>query len=146
MARLILAVMQSNAAPQLRRLGAEPFGQRLARARRASGVELREAAEKISTLMFTSHTRLHQLEKLDTVPSTQQRRALAYLAMLVYGFDPAELGLSEEDLPKGLQAVDLTVLVPEPPDGGGDQAQQGSWCTPDGLRRLPPLPGIREVA
>lgn len=91
--------------PVLRQLGDEPFGHKLARARRESGVELREAAEKISEIMFTSHSRLHQLEKLAEPPSSPSRRALAYLAMLVYGFDPAELGLSADDLPKELRTI-----------------------------------------
>lgn len=91
-------------AQQLRRLDDEPFGSRLRRAREASGIELRTAAESISQLMFTSHTRLNRLEKMDKPPADPQRRALAYLAMLVYGFDPSQLGLSPEDLPKGLRA------------------------------------------
>jgi transcriptional regulator with XRE-family HTH domain len=99
-------------AHQLRTLGQEPFGARLRRARQASGIELRAAAELISQLMFTSHTRLNRLEKMVDPPVDRDRRALAYLAMLVYGFDPAELGLTPADLPKGLRSnSDLEALL-----------------------------------
>lgn len=96
----MLRVMSN--AQQLRLLGEEPFGSRLRRAREASGIELRAAAEIISRVMFTSHTRLNRLEKMIGPPPDRERRALAYLAMLVYEFDPAQLGLSKDDLPQRL--------------------------------------------
>ena len=102
-------------------------------------MELRDAAEKISAVMFTSHTRLHQLEKLTEAPAAQPRRALAYLAMLVYGFDPAELGLSEADLPKGLRVIEVADLL-------GELRGRDSNPQPSGQLLLRKLDAIGAVA
>jgi hypothetical protein len=104
----------------LRQLGEEPFGSQLYRARKSSGVELRDAAELVSRYMFTSHTTLHRLEKLPHVPEDRHRRALAYLVLLVYGFDPRQFGLSADDLPKDLNAEALVEL-------GGPLRSRCSW-------------------
>ena len=95
----------------LRTLGEEPFGHRVYRARKASGVELRDAAEKVSRYIFISHTTLHRLERLADPPENRRQRAVAYLALLVYGFDPAQFGLSADDLPKGLPGPALADLA-----------------------------------
>ena len=96
----------STTATQLHRLGDEPFGFQLRRARISSGVELRRAAEVISALMLTTHTSLNRLEKLTTAPTDRKQRALAYLAMLCYGYDPADLDLTDADLPQGFVHID----------------------------------------
>lgn len=112
----------SASAPTLRRLGEEPFGYQLRRARMASGMQLREAAKRISVLMLTTHTSLNRLEKLTGPPTDRSRRALAYLAMLCYGFDPADLGLNADDLPKGFAQIgdlESTLRASFPGDGKG---------------------------
>lgn len=115
----------------LRQLGAEPFGARLRRARLNSGVQLRDAADRISRLMLTTHTSLARLEKLTEIPTDRHRRALAYLAMLCYGYDPSDLGLRPEDLPRGFSEIDdLGVLLRSrcaPAQPGMKRLRNGGW-------------------
>ena len=92
----------SKAAIELRRLGPETFGQRLRRAREASQVEFRAAADAISEFAFVSTATLARFERLDDLPADRRRRALVYLAVVTYGFDPTDFGLSDAELPGGL--------------------------------------------
>lgn len=98
----------------LRILSEEPFGSRMHRARIAAGLELRPAAETISRYMFISHTSLHRLEHLDGPPLSRRTRALGYLALLVYGFDPSQFGLTDEDLPEDLAEVLRSAVGAQP--------------------------------
>jgi hypothetical protein len=70
-------------------------------------MELRPAAEIISGYMLTSHVSLQRLEKLEQPPTRRAQRALAYLAVLTYGFDPEDFGLTAADLPKEMQVTGL---------------------------------------
>jgi transcriptional regulator with XRE-family HTH domain len=92
----------SVAVTPLRLLGAEPFGQQLRRARKESGIQLREAAERVSRFMLTTHTTLNRLEHFAEPPTIRSQRAVAYLAMVCYGFDPTQIGLSHDDVPSGI--------------------------------------------
>lgn len=98
---------------QLRLLGAETWGQRLARARDEAGFNLREAAYLVSHVWPVAHTTLRSLEKLNEVPPprSRSRRALAVLALLAYGIDPADFGLSLSDLPDGVNRGALADLL-----------------------------------
>lgn len=83
----------------LRALGDETWGERLGRARGRSGLKLREAAEIASRVWPTTHTSLLRLESLREPPTDQRRRFAALLAVLVYGFNPEDFGLSLSDIP-----------------------------------------------
>lgn len=79
-------------------------------------LNLNTAAELIGRLVLTSGSTISRLEALRAAPSDRVQRARAYLACLVYGVDPAELGLTPDDLPteiaKGIEGgwVDLNPL------------------------------------
>jgi hypothetical protein len=90
----------------------------LSRARKRSGVSLKEAAARISRITRVSYSTLMRLEDLRvepdrTTPKGQERRVLAYLALLVYGIDPHSFGLSERDLPRWMTKEALGLLRPK---------------------------------
>lgn len=81
-------------------LGPEPWGWRLKRAReRHAGISQVTAVERIGQFMLTSTGTLSRLEELDRVPIVASQRALACIATVLYGIDPATFGVSSADLP-----------------------------------------------
>lgn len=63
--------------------------------------------------MPVSRQRLLDLEKLDAIPPTYMRRIAAYLAVVVYGFDPADFELDVSCLPSGWDVEEVVAEVRE---------------------------------
>lgn len=95
----------------LPRLGAETVGQRIKRARERSKLTLEQAAELVSDVVPTSYGALARLEKLDAL--TERRQFLAYLAMAAYGFDPADLELDDNVIPRLIDRDRLRNVIAE---------------------------------
>lgn len=87
----------------------ETWGQRFARARRFSGLELRQTSEIISDVLWpVSEATIRRFETLDEAPERARSRALATLTLLAYGIDPSDFDLSVDDLPRGLDRKRLS--------------------------------------
>ena len=104
----------------------EPWGRRLLRAREdVAGLNLDEAAATAGHYVMTTASTISRLERLPTEPTgprQRSRRQLAYvLCAYVYNVDPADFGLSSEDVPPNLRNPKLR-------DGNeaGDQHSSGS--------------------
>lgn len=95
---------------RLQTLDTETWGERVARARTRSGVSLKEAAARVSQFEQVSYTSLMRLERLGSVPSDGRRRIIAYLALVSYGYDPEDFGLSANALPRWMTGEALTGL------------------------------------
>ena len=81
----------------------ETWGERVARARGRARLSLKEAAARVSQLIPVSYSTLMRLESLDEAPVDVKRRAVAYLALFTYGYQPELFGLSVEDLPRWIK-------------------------------------------
>lgn len=64
----------------------------------------------MSRIEPTSYSTLMRLESFAAPPKDVKRRLIALLALVAYGFDPEEFGLSENDLPRRVTAEDLATL------------------------------------
>ena len=95
----------------LESLGDETWGERFLRARRRSGVRLDRAAELISLVVPTSYGTLVRLEQATEQPRSQRQRLVALLALLVYGIDPQDFGLSKSDLPPAIDEERVADLL-----------------------------------
>lgn len=95
----------------LQSLEAETWGERLTRARRRSGMSLKEAAHVVSQFWPVSHTSLMRLESLETEPADGKRRMLATLTVVAYGFEPSDFGLTVDELPPGIDRAALSDLL-----------------------------------
>lgn len=89
----------------------ETWGDRVKRARDRSGLTLEQAAARVATVMPVSYGALARLEKLPDAPKERQRRFMAYLTVLAYGFDPAGLGLDDSAIPALIDRDRLAELV-----------------------------------
>ena len=83
-------------------LADENWGDRLHRAYRTArrnnpGLTYRQVAQQLSRIFPTTDATVIRLENYDDVPSQQRVRALAYLVVLAYGFDPGQFGLDESN-------------------------------------------------
>lgn len=126
--------MATRTTPPLRTLGPETFGDRFRRARETSGRSLREAEEAVAQFLPTSRNSLNRLEQLDTAPADRRRRALAYLVLVAYGFDPLDFGLADTDLPAGLSLDSVVERIAD------SLAVRTSACiTADRFERFRPL-------
>jgi hypothetical protein len=88
---------------QLKRLGPEPWGRRLERARgKATFTEVQE-------ILFPhiSRSSLFRLEAFQDVPTARKDRARAALVLMLYGYNLEDFGLTEADIPP---AMDMKVL------------------------------------
>ncbi len=99
----------------LARLPDESWGQRLRRARGKRSLE--GTAELVSMVNPTSHTSLARLEQLEAVPVKGKQpklRARAVLALLVYGYNLEDFGLSLDDLPRFVDVQRFAELLSQP--------------------------------
>lgn len=80
----------------------ETWGERLARARRRAGLKYREVAAALARVWPVSYTTIMRLESLAEPPPDSRRRAVAFLVVSAYGFDPSDFGLASSDLPPGI--------------------------------------------
>lgn len=108
---LSMQVMRTNSNGEFFPIPPEPWGRRLERARTdVARLSLADAASIAGRLMLTSDATISRLEGLDQAPSgprSGSRRQLAFVLCLAYQVDPAEFGLTIDDLPPGLQAAVL---------------------------------------
>jgi hypothetical protein len=79
---------------ELKRLPPEGWGKKLQRAREDAGLSLQAAETRIRPLLPTSYRTLARLETLDDCPQDARRQLQAFVAILAYGFDPADFGLA----------------------------------------------------
>lgn len=86
-------------------LGVETWGERVRRAYRRArdtwgdGFNYRSVAEQISLVYPVSMTALQRLEQNEELPKQPRVRIVAFYALLAYGFDPADFGLTDENTP-----------------------------------------------
>lgn len=90
----------------LKSLAPESWGRRLARARAAAGYNLRDVEKILSD--YLSRATLNRLESLEVEPTNRRDRRRAFLVVVLYGWDPADFGLSPCDRPP---AIDLKALA-----------------------------------
>lgn len=81
-------------------LGEATWGERLMLARRRAGINLDEAARRVSLITPVSYGSLIRLEKLAGAPSDPRRRMVGFLVVWIYGYNPREFDLSHGDLPR----------------------------------------------
>ena len=79
----------------------ERWGKRFRRARTEHArLSLEEAAEAISTRWPISHTTLGRIEASEDAPRSRKHRIAAVYALVLYGVDPTDFGLSLDELPQ----------------------------------------------
>jgi hypothetical protein len=93
------------AAMQLLRIGPEPWGARLYRARKRTGLEVRQVEEIL--FPHISKSSLIRLERIQEMPTGRKDRSRAALVLTLYGYELDDFGLSQADLPP---AMDMKVL------------------------------------
>ncbi len=92
---------------RLRQLGPEPWGNLLARAREGAGYTLRDVADLLAGHDGLSRGTINRLEQLDEAPTDSVARRRAFQLLIVYGYNPSQLGLGPDDAPT---VVDLRAL------------------------------------
>jgi len=60
---------------------------------------------------LVSYSSVQRLEKLDECPTDPRRRLVAFLTLLLYGFDPQDFGLSTGDLPRALDPKKIASII-----------------------------------
>lgn len=84
------------------RLSDETWGERYNRAfrtgKKVHDYTWKELAAKVSVIIPTDDSVLIRIGQTDTVPTSPQKRRLAYLALMAMGFDPHEFDLGPEDV------------------------------------------------
>lgn len=83
----------------------EPWGNRMARARELAGFTLRQVETALDNEI--SRATVGRLEKLDAEPTDKRRRRQAVTLLVLYGFDPADFGLNDDDAPS---IIDLRMV------------------------------------
>lgn len=117
-------------------LAEETWGDRLHRAyrnaRREQGLTYRQVARQVSSVFPVSDATIIKLEEYSEVPPSPRQRLVAFLALLVYGYDPREFELTAENTPiEGLDLDRVKELI----------SAARSRCTVRGSR--PPMVGAR---
>ena len=81
----------------------EPWGRRLARVRQdVAGLTLSQAADLVGHFLPTTDATISRLESRATPPvgpRQRSRRMLTYVLCMAYGVDPADFGVSDDDMP-----------------------------------------------
>lgn len=85
------------------RLEPETWGEQVKRAyltqRDLTGRHYKEIAAEITELGIPVYVNsLQRLEKMESVPQTARQSLIAWLALLVYGFDPTDFGLDKASI------------------------------------------------
>jgi hypothetical protein len=92
-------------------LGEPTWGERLLLARRRAGVNLAEAAHRVSQAVPVSYGTINRLEAMTSPPLNRKQRMYAILLLLAYSFDPADFGLSVEELPAALNTPAVQEMI-----------------------------------
>ena len=116
----------------------ETWGQRLRRAREASGLTLEEAAKRVSRLVPCSAPTLHRLERLDEAPTEWRRMVLAWLTVVAYGYKPSALDLPENPFPVPMREFDTIPDVLGQPSDEPQGTVKTNRGKRSGLRRRQP--------
>ena len=95
---------------QLRRLGPEPWGIRMRRARDVARLNVRDVEEIL--FPHISKSALIRLEQLPHIPAGRKDRGRAALVLLLYGINPEDLGISLDDLPPAIDRRAIERLRP----------------------------------
>lgn len=128
----------------------ENFGHRIRRAyntqRNVLGYTYSDIQDRItnSKVMKISDTQLQRLERHEGVPPTSQTRLQAYVALVAYGYDPADFGLDEKNVNLGV--IDLDKLYEKVAPKGPKTSNirgRGARKTAADLRK--PTSGCSEV-
>lgn len=94
------------------RLDSETWGDRMNRAyrmaRRKYKLTYDSVAERISPIEKTTSGTLVRLGDFDELPGQARTRKIAFLAVMAYGFDPKDFGLTAENVP--LAGMDLKAV------------------------------------
>lgn len=106
----------THMAQPLRKLGPEPWGDRMRRARESVGFTHRRVEEALAPHL--SRSTVMRLEALASPPTSPRARAHAAMLLSLYGFDLADLELSADDLPPAVDRRALLRLVPDGTEGG----------------------------
>jgi len=105
----------------------EPWGYRLARVRETvAHLTLEQATSLAGRFILTTKSAISRLEQLDDVPTgprSASKRARAIVLCKVYEVDPAEFGLSDDDLPPGIH------IPPRTPGPDGRASLTGWYDT-----------------
>lgn len=96
-----------------RHLAPEPWGARLARARESSTGTQRQTAQLLRGLRGYSYGTIQRLEKLTEPPTDETQRGRAMVLCLIYGYDPAEFGLRDDDFPPFIDPAAVMALTPD---------------------------------
>ena len=94
----------------LRRLGPEPWGIRMRRARDVARLNVRDVEEIL--FPHISKSALIRLEQLPHIPAGRKDRGRAALVLLLYGINPEDLGISLDDLPPAIDRRAIERLRP----------------------------------
>lgn len=101
--------------PNLRHLPPEPWGDKLRRARKGSlnirTQTMAALAIERATGRTMSDATLSRLESREEAPGDRSMRRNAYMLAIVYGFDPADLGLTLDDAPERAVTERLMQIV-----------------------------------
>lgn len=90
-----------------RKLDPEPWGARIARARKAAGFGDTRALDGAKHILGFGRGPVNVLEQHDQTPTEPALRRRAYMLLSFYDFDPADFGLGDDDRPP---AIDLDAL------------------------------------
>lgn len=123
------------------RLTEETWGDRLHRAyrtcREKHGLVYADHADAISQFFPLAESVLLRLEDQLDVPSRPNTRLRAYMALLAYGFDPADFGLSKDNVPLSGWNMRLVESGLDPNKRTrGDRSKK--TCSPNSDRRIRP--------
>jgi hypothetical protein len=97
---------------ELQKLGPEPWGRRMERARHNAHLQFREVEEQL--FPHISKSALVRLERLDEVPTQRKDRARAALVLMLYGYDPEDFEIDIGDLPPVIDRKALDKLRRRP--------------------------------
>lgn len=107
----------------LRTLGPEAWGSRLARARREAGYGLRDVANALHP--WITRAGLNALEHKRSIPERAIDRSRVLMVLVLYGVRPDDFGLGADDAPPG---VDLAAVRELAPVAQGGSVTDGSQC------------------
>ena len=113
----------------LMKLGQETWGQRLRRAREHAGLSIYDAEKIVSRVYPASYRTIARLEKLAAAPD-DKRAVLAYVAVVAYGFDPADFGLADTPAAAVFDLERLVATLSSQSRCTGIFARQRAWTQP----------------
>lgn len=83
------------------------WGAQLRDCRKAAGLNIVDVEEILAPVFPTTDTTIGHLEQRHTPPTQHRQITLAVLLMVIYGFEPALIGFSLDDLPTPYQAEEV---------------------------------------